>query len=48
MSFVATIADGISDRLNPIVIKELRQLVQSRFVTVAIMIFLSIQVIVIG
>ncbi len=48
MSFVATIAEGISDRLNPIVIKELRQLVQSRFVTVAIMIFLSIQVIVIG
>ena len=48
MSLVTAISDGISDRLNPIVIKELRQAVQSRFVTVAMMIFLGIQVLVIG
>ena len=48
MSLVAAISDTISDRLNPIVIKELRQAVQSRFVTVAMMIFLGIQVLVIG
>lgn len=48
MSLASAISEGISDRLNPIVIKELRQAVQSRFVTVAIMIFLGIQVLIMG
>ncbi len=48
MSLAAAISERISDRLNPIVIKELRQAVQSRFVTVVMMIFLAIQVLVIG
>ena len=48
MSLATAISERISDRLNPIVVKELRQAVQSRFVTVAMMIFLGIQVLVMG
>ncbi len=47
MSFLASIPEKISDRLNPIVVKELRQAVQSRFVSLSLVGFLAIQVIVI-
>ncbi len=39
---------SLSDRINPIVVKELRQAVQSRFVIAALMTLLSIQIIAIG
>ncbi len=38
----------LSDRINPIVVKELRQAVQSRFVIAALLTLLSIQVVAIG
>ncbi|MGH9844028.1 MAG: hypothetical protein ACREEM_35300, partial [Blastocatellia bacterium] len=38
----------LSDRLNPIVVKELRQAVQSRFVTAALMTLLTIQLAAVG
>lgn len=47
MSVLTRIIDGVDDRLNPIVVKELRQAVQSRFVIVMLMAFLTIDVIVI-
>jgi hypothetical protein len=47
MSF-AGILSKIDDRLNPIVVKELRQAVQGRFVTVVLLLFLFIQVLVLG
>ncbi|MGH9801954.1 MAG: hypothetical protein ACRD82_16455, partial [Blastocatellia bacterium] len=37
-----------SDWLNPIVVKELRQAVQSRFVITALLILLAIQIVAIG
>jgi hypothetical protein len=39
---------SLSDRINPIVIKELRQAVQSRFVIAALLTLLSVQLIAIG
>jgi hypothetical protein len=39
---------GFSDRINPIVVKELRQAVQSRFVIAALLTLLSIQLVAIG
>jgi hypothetical protein len=39
---------GLSDRINPIVVKELRQAVQSRFVIAALLTLLSIQIVAIG
>jgi hypothetical protein len=39
---------GLGDRINPIVVKELRQAVQSRFVIAALLTLLSIQIIAIG
>ncbi|HKQ79662.1 MAG TPA: hypothetical protein VJ810_38570, partial [Blastocatellia bacterium] len=39
---------GLSDRINPIVVKELRQAVQSRFVVAALLTLISIQLIAIG
>src|SRR5262249_11535355 len=48
----ATVKESLSTRLgdwlNPIVVKELRQAVQSRFVVVALLIFLTIQVLAVG
>ncbi len=43
-----TLAARISDWLNPIVVKELRQAVQSRFVVAALLILLAIQIIAVG
>ncbi len=40
MKFIDSIADKIDDRINPIVVKELRQAVQSRFVVGILMLFL--------
>jgi hypothetical protein len=39
---------NVDDRLNPIVVKELRQAVQGRFVTVVLMIFLVLQLVFLG
>jgi ABC-type transport system involved in multi-copper enzyme maturation permease subunit len=38
----------VDDRINPIVVKELRQAVQSRFVTVVIILFLAVELVAIG
>src|SRR5262245_48681717 len=38
----------LDDRLNPIVIKELRQAVQSRLVAWALLVFLGLQLLVLG
>ncbi|MCY2931078.1 MAG: hypothetical protein NTV86_16640 [Planctomycetota bacterium] len=45
MSLLTRILDAADDRLNPIVVKELRQAVQSRFVIVMLLGFLLIDVI---
>ena len=39
---------GLDDRINPIVVKELRQAVQSRFVIAALLTLLAIQIVAIG
>ncbi|HZF38746.1 MAG TPA: hypothetical protein VE715_07975, partial [Blastocatellia bacterium] len=39
---------GLGDRMNPIVVKELRQAVQSRFVIAALLTLLSVQIVAIG
>jgi hypothetical protein len=44
----AGILEGLDDRLNPIVVKELRQAVQGRFVTTILLIFLFVQLVVLG
>ncbi len=44
----SSFGSDLSDRLNPIVVKELRQAVQSRFVTAALMTLLTIQLAAIG
>jgi hypothetical protein len=43
-----SIRERLDDALNPIVVKELRQAVQSRFVVVVILVFLLIQLVYIG
>jgi len=43
-----SVRSSLSDRLNPIVVKELRQAVQSRFVIAALMTLLAIQLVAIG
>jgi hypothetical protein len=45
---VAALGDRLSDRLNPIVVKELRQAVQSKFVVGVLLLFLLVQVSIIG
>jgi hypothetical protein len=40
--------ERLDDRLNPIVVKELRQAVQGRFVTVVLLLFLFVQLVVLG
>ena len=39
---------SLSDRINPIVVKELRQAVQSRFVIAALLTLLLVQLVAIG
>ena len=48
MSAISTLAQAVDNRLNPIVVKELRQAVQSKFVTVMILLLLVGQVTIIG
>lgn len=43
MSLLIRFADGLVDRLNPIVVKELRQAVQGRFLTGLLLFFLLVQ-----
>jgi hypothetical protein len=42
------ILDRLDDALNPIVVKELRQAVQSRFVVAVLLLFLALQLVVMG
>jgi hypothetical protein len=45
---LASLFGRVDDRLNPIVVKELRQAVQGRFVTAVLLIFLLVQLVVLG
>ena len=47
MKVLSRILDAVDDRLNPIVVKELRQAVQSRFVIVMLLGFLLVNVLVV-
>ena len=44
----ARLITRIDDALNPIVVKELRQAVQSRFVVVVLLLFLGLQLLILG
>ncbi len=44
----AGVVERFDDSLNPIVVKELRQAVQSRFVVIALLLFLALQLLVLG
>ena len=48
LSLQLPLAERLSDRLNPIVVKELRQAVQSRFVVSMLLVLLSIQLTAVG
>jgi len=48
MRFPTAVLNGAADRLNPIVVKELRQAVRSRFVSAVLMLFMGIQALVVG
>ena len=43
MSILQTTTQAIDDRINPVMVKELRQAVQSRFVAIVLMLFLLIE-----
>lgn len=42
------VAQWLDDKLNPIVVKELRQAVQSKFVVVVLLLFLVVQLLIVG
>ena len=48
MKYVADVLENVSNTLNPIVIKELRQAVKGRFLAAVLLIFLGIQLLTIG
>ena len=48
MKYVADVLENVSNTLNPIVIKELRQAVKGRFLVAVLLIFLGIQLLTIG
>ena len=48
MKSIADIHDQISDALNPIVVKELRQAVRSNFLVATLVLFLGIQLLIVG
>ena len=48
MKFVADVLENVSNTLNPIVIKELRQASQGKFLAVVLLIFLGIQLLTVG
>ena len=48
MKSIAEIHDQISDALNPIVVKELRQAVRSNFLVATLVLFLGIQLLIVG
>jgi hypothetical protein len=48
MKVLATLGGRLDDFLNPIVVKELRQAVRSRFVSGVLMLLLVIQLLVVG
>ena len=48
MKSIADIPEKIDDRLNPIVVKELRQAVQGRFLIVVLICFLCLQLLTVG
>ena len=45
---IAGFTQWIDDKLNPIVVKELRQAVQSKFVVVILLLFLIVQLVIVG
>jgi hypothetical protein len=45
---LSALLDRLDDRLNPIVVKELRQAVQSRLVVSTLMLFLTVQMVILG
>jgi hypothetical protein len=45
---LSALATGLNDRMNPLVLKELRQAVRSRFVAVVLMLFLAALLLIIG
>ena len=48
MKLIAAIPEKINDRLNPIVVKELRQVVQGKFLIVVLSCFLCLQLLTVG
>ncbi|MDE0043341.1 MAG: hypothetical protein OXT74_14980 [Candidatus Poribacteria bacterium] len=48
MRAIGDIHDRISDVLNPIVVKELRQAVNSNFLVLTLVLFLGLQLLVVG
>ena len=48
MKLIADIPEKINDRLNPIVVKELRQAVQGKFLIVVLICFLCLQLLTVG
>lgn len=48
MNFVTNILEKITDTLNPIVVKELRQAVKGRFFSVILMVFLGVMLLTMG
>ena len=48
MKSIADIPEKINDRLNPIVVKELRQAVQGKFLIVVLICFLCLQLLTMG
>ena len=48
MKSVTDIVEKINDRLNPIVVKELRQAVQGKFLIVVLICFLCLQLLIVG
>ena len=45
---ISGLIDRIDDWINPIVVKELRQAVKSRLVTGVLLLFLSVQLVIMG
>ena len=48
MISISNIVENVSNSLNPIVIKELRQAVQGRFLTAVLLLFLGVQLLTVG
>src|SRR5262245_27481807 len=45
---IGAVTQWIDDKINPIVVKELRQAVQSKFVVITLLLFLILQLLIVG